>query len=544
MPCDELTSYYTDLLAGSYRCLDRLVLNANFAPCYSAGGFRWWWRQLHHGSDEELDDAHLMRMAGHFGRRVRGWAKAHRVPVIDCHREEDKHEVAEEYLKNHPEVVGGLFLILVGRAVATVWTVHRSRGGVILNLEAKPRYINHYSFHIMDPHWGHVTIKMSGHPPFGAQIMLNGHEYVACRAKKLGIPFTKEGNCFTLVSRPADLAKVADTLSEARTTGRLRQVCERWIYTSCLCFALDLRDQQRSGFRYQYSIYQVEYSRNLLFHVGGQMEQIFQGLIDRTRARLNIKNLKTIFGFKGRPHRDRKGKPPRLEAVVETPRYDLTIFKLHFGKLTLKAYTKGEHVLRFEAIAHNTKELRCGRILDRFPQVVLRLRQILQQFLSNLYYMDATFVSDETLDQIGNTRVGGIDLNKVRTRAVLSAILSLACCPDGFTAGHLADRVRSTSPIAACNYDARRAAYDIKKFRGKGLVSKLANSRRYTLPPQAVRTIAALVILREKLLRPILAAVHKPRNSHPPKNCTSIDQHYENLRQDMFTLMQDLRIAA
>ena len=64
MPCDELTSYYTDLLDGSYSCLDRLVLNANFAPCYSAGGFRWWWRQLHNGSDEELDDAHLMRMAG------------------------------------------------------------------------------------------------------------------------------------------------------------------------------------------------------------------------------------------------------------------------------------------------------------------------------------------------------------------------------------------------------------------------------------------------------------------------------------------------
>lgn len=280
------------------------------------------------------------------------------------------------------------------------------------------------------------------------------------------------------------------------------------------------------------------------------MEQIFQGLIDRTRARLNVQNLKTIFGFKGRPHRDRKGKPPRLEAVVETPSYDLTIFKLHFGKLTLKAYTKGEHVLRFEAIAHNTKELRCGRLLDRFPHIVLRLRQILQQFLSNLYYMDATFVSDETLDQlptpsqIGKTRVGGIDLNKPRTRAVLSAMLSLACCPDGFTAGHLADRVRSTSRMADSNYDVRRAAYDIRKFRGKGLVSKLPNSHRYAIPQQAVRTIAALVIVREKLLRPILAAVHKTRNSHQPKNCTSIDQHYENLRRDMFILMQDLRITA
>jgi hypothetical protein len=40
-------------------------------------------------------------------------------------------------------------------------------------------YVNHYSFHILDAEWGHITIKISGHPPFPAQIMLNGHEYVA-----------------------------------------------------------------------------------------------------------------------------------------------------------------------------------------------------------------------------------------------------------------------------------------------------------------------------------------------------------------------------
>ena len=109
--------------------------------------------------------------------------------------------------------------------------VKRSHSGLIQNLEPKLRYVNHYSFHILDPDWGHLTIKMSGHPPFGAQIMLNGHEYVACQARKEQIRFTKEGNCFTMISPPADLAKVADTLSEAPTIGRLRQVCERWIYT-------------------------------------------------------------------------------------------------------------------------------------------------------------------------------------------------------------------------------------------------------------------------------------------------------------------------
>jgi hypothetical protein len=265
MITDELSNYYADFLDGSYNCVDRVVLNAYFGMGHSPGGFRSWWRQLHNGSEEELDNMHLMRMAGRFSRRVRGYAKAHGIPVIECSSEERKHKIAEEHLKNNPP--RGVFLILVGRAMAIRWEVKRSGRGVIRNLEAKQVFINHYSFHIMDAEWGHITIKMSGHPPFATQIILNGHEYVACQSQKAAIPFTKEGNCFTVIPKPTELAKVADTLSESRTIGRLSQVCEAWIYSACLCFGLDL--QQRSGFRYQYAVYQVEYSRNLIFRRGG-----------------------------------------------------------------------------------------------------------------------------------------------------------------------------------------------------------------------------------------------------------------------------------
>lgn len=253
----------------------------------------------------------------------------------------------------------GLFLILVSRAVAPVWKVRRSKKGKRRELVQQKPHVKHYSFHILDREWGHMTIKMPGHPPFGTQIILNGHEYVACQAQQDGISFTKEGNCFTHISDAAGLGRVADTLSAPPALGRLNHVCERWIYT-CLSLALDSQEQAASEFRYQYSIYQAEYSQNLLFRVGGQMGQVFQGLIDRTRACLNVKHLKTIFGAKARPHRDRKGKTPEVGVAVETPTYDLTIFKLHFGKLTLKGYTKGERVLRFEAHVHNTRELGCG----------------------------------------------------------------------------------------------------------------------------------------------------------------------------------------
>ena len=78
---DQLSALYSDLLEGSCDCVDRIVLNAYFGMGQTGGGFRTWWRQLN-GSDENLDDNHLIRMAGRFSRRLRLWAEANKIPAV------------------------------------------------------------------------------------------------------------------------------------------------------------------------------------------------------------------------------------------------------------------------------------------------------------------------------------------------------------------------------------------------------------------------------------------------------------------------------
>jgi hypothetical protein len=538
---DRLSILYQDLLSASYDCVDRIVLNAYFRMGHNPGGFRLWWRALT-GSDETLANTYLMRMAGRFSRRVRGYAKAHAIPVIDCSAGQRKHDLAEEYLAK-TTLTQGLFLVLVGRAQAPVWDVNAKH-----HIERKKPmpYVNHYSFHILDPDWGHLTIKISGHPPFPAQVILNGHEYVACRARKAGLNFTKEGNCFTTISDAAGLAKIADTLSEPWAIGRLSQVCERWIY-SCLCFALDFDEQKRSGFRYQYSSYQIEYSRNLVFEVGGHLDQVFQALIDRSRAPLDLTSIRTILGCRRRPrYRRRAKRSAEWEVSVEKPAYDLTIFKLHCGKLTLKIYSKGERVLRIEAVAHNTRELNCGRALDKFPEVVSRLKGVLERFADALSCIDQCFIADDMLEQlpaasqVGKTVVGGIDLNKTRMRAVVEAVIALSTSPNGFAASDIAARVQARCP----SYGPRHAAYDLKKLRGKDIVCRIGHTRRYQPLTSGLRAITALVVLRNKALKPLLAAarpLHPTRGGLNPK---PIDAHYHALRFAMQGIFHELGIAA
>ncbi len=438
-------------------------------------------------------------------------------------------------------------MILVARAPATTWDVQRSQGGVIRNLAKKPTYVNHYSFHVMDPAWGHVTIKMSGHPPFGAQVILNGHEHVAALGRQAGIGFRKEGNCFTEISDPAGLAQVADTLSHRSAIGRLGQVCDRWIYTACLCFGLDLAEQESSRFVYDYSIYQVEYSRNLLFASGAQMDRVFDAMLDRTRSRLDVPKLRTLFGAKKRPRTPHSDLSPRVAAVIETPPYGLTIFKVHFGALTLKGYSKGEHVLRFEAVCHNTKALHLGRVLDRFPDIVTRLAAMVDRFCTTIDCLDVSFLPDGILDRlpqpstIGRTRVGGIDLDKPRTRTALKAVTALAASPQGFTVADVVAKVHAMT--GRDTYTIRQAAYDLRKLRGHDLVVKPGHARRHHVPPQAARTITALIVLRQEVIGPILAGVRVPRRGRPPTHWTTVDRDYEALRVGMHKLFHDLAIT-
>ena len=545
---DSLSDRYAELLTGSYDCVDRIVLNAFFRMGHSPGGFRVWWRALT-GSEETLDNTHLMRMAGRFSRRIHGYAKANGIPVVHCPAGERKHELAEEYLAK-TNITQGLFLILVGRAQAPVWDVS-------VNHHIEPKkpmpYVNHYSFHILDPEWGHITIKISGHPPFPAQVILNGHEYVACQARKAGISFTKEGNCFTQISDAAGLAKIADTLSGQQAIGRLNQACERWIYTTCLCFALELEEQKRSGFRYQYSNYQVEYSRNLIFEIGGHMDQVFQALIDRSRVPLDLETIKTILGYQRRPrYRQRKSKSAQWEVAVEKATYDLTILKLHCGKLTLKIYTKGERVLRIEVVVHNTQELQCGRSLEKFPRIVVQAKEILERFMNALSCIDQCFVADSMLEElptpsrVGTTKVGGIDLNKPRMRWVVEAVIALclSLSPHGFTASELARQVRVLSNQGESEYGARRAAYDLKKLRGKEIVRRIGQTRRYQSTSSGLKAMVALVVLRNKAIKPLLAAAQDLRPSRGAQNPGPLDRNYEIIRTAMQVVFQELGLAA
>jgi hypothetical protein len=259
---------------------------------------------------------------------------------------------------------------------------------------------------------------------------------------------------------------------------------------------------------------------------------------------LDLKTVKTIFGIRHRSRRRRQAR--RNEVVIERPSYDLTVFKVHFGKLTLKVHTKGERVLRIEAIVHNTAELRCGKLLERFPRIVDTLAELLERFLQTVRGIEAPFVADNTLDELaapghlGTARIGGIDLNRPRLRALLAAVVALSASAEPFTSSGLAVRVGEAVRLP---YSARQAAYDLRQLRAKALVVRVPRRVGYRATPDGLRIMAALLVLRDKVIRPILAGVLHPRPGRPRKR-SALEEHYHRLQQAMGSLLAELGIAA
>jgi len=217
---------------------------------------------------------------------------------------------------------------------------------------------------------------------------------------------------------------------------------------------------------------------------------------------------------------------------------------------SIKTFSVTDLANRIEAIAHNIRELHCRRLLENFPTIVGRLKGMLERFMQALSCIDQCFIGDEMLEclpfaaRVGKTTVGGIDLNKPRLRHVTEAVIVLSASADGFTASALAEQVRTVSHQSTAAYGPWQAAYDLKKLRGKQIVQRIGSTRRYEAIPSGLRAITALLVLRDKAIKPLLAAAQEITPTRGGQNPRAIDRHYQDLRLAMKSVFYELGIAA
>lgn len=112
--------------------------------------------------------------------------------------------------------------------------------------------------------------------------------------------------------------------------------------------------------------------------------------------------------------------------------------------------------------------------------------QQIKTLMDNLCYTHVSLLKDGSFEQLtnpsqkGKQRLAGVDINKRRNLAIMECVLALAIKPNGYTAKDIATLMKEKlNKKEATVYSSVKAAYDIKKLRGKGLVEKIGKSRKY-----------------------------------------------------------------
>jgi hypothetical protein len=129
-------------------------------------------------------------------------------------------------------------------------------------------------------------------------------------------------------------------------------------------------------------------------------------------------------------------------------------------------------------------------------------------------------------------------------RGLLEALIALSASPNGFTASQVAARVCALTKQSPSLYGPRHAAYDLKKLRGKHIIRRIGHTRRYEPLLTGLRAMTALLVLRDKAIKPLLAAAQPLRPTRGAHNPKPIDLHYDAIQAAMRGLFHELGIAA
>jgi hypothetical protein len=246
-------------VAFTYRSIDRLLLNAYIPTLQTPGAVARFLRDVH--GTPILSPVVFKRLTDRFVAAVERLAAEHRIPVLRPHGRVRPGAVAQPALQRAARANRwGVVAIVVHQESARVFTSYHA-GGRASHFRVKEdrRLVNHYYFYLRDREYGDGFVRISSYLPFQTRIWLNGHGYLAAELRRRQIAVQTMDNCVVEVADPAALAQAAQ-----RVDARLvEQIARRW-----LAWVPDpLTPAERGhGYPTHLSIYQAEFSDNVIFH--------------------------------------------------------------------------------------------------------------------------------------------------------------------------------------------------------------------------------------------------------------------------------------
>ena len=392
-----------------------------------------------------------------------------------------------------------------------------------------------------------MFVRMCPYFPFSARVCLNQHHWLAIRMSEEGIDFQQSTNALLKCSNPPRLQELADSL----TARDLLQCGQKWL----AAFTPFITDQERrqAGCQHRLFFAQVEYCVNLIFHRRAAVEEITQRLLDLNRNIGQPKKITTIFGRK--VTKEYKGK---LQSVIEDLDLPNPVIRSHYGHGFAKQYVRDDRLLRTEPATNNVYDYGVNKDVENLSRLRERMSAIIDNYHNVQQDVMETFIDRGQLLKLAaptilsnGRRIPGLKLDHPRQLAVMHALVRFANVAAGghFTTIDLYAPALHALGKTEAEYSLASFRYDLSKLRAKGLVERIAHSRRYRLIGRGYSICVAFLKLFEKIYAPLTAGLLAPfrgdRFLAEEKRC-ELDRLYQRVCDDLDSLLRavGLTVAA
>ena len=516
------------------KCVDRLYLNGYVPRLQSEGGVVAFLRQA--GGRVVPSPAIFGEITTSFRERLRAWCEDRKIPWIEFRKGERKDDVVQRY-RDRFTAPAGVVLVGVAQERASGWAPRKTQRGrwVHFSWQRKSICVNHYYIYVIDREWGPAFIKVCGYAPYALKLCLNGHEWAKRQAQRRRLRVTAPDNGFLACASPVALQAICDRLGEAE----IDAFFERWLRQ----LPLPLTAAHRAaGFGYRLSILQMEVSRTQVFDRPARGREFFEEVVRDHVDLGRPSRLQLLF-----PRKITRATPGRFSTRIVTQGV-IPSLHLEYKRCHIKQYFKEERALRTETTFNDTYDFGVGRGLKNFRYLRtlgqhINTRLLETEQVAHDCGLAAAQLADLVLpSQTADGQLApALRFGQPRVTALLGAVCSFACTPEGVTSGRLRPVVAQLLGGAAAPYTARQMGYDLRRLTRKGLLRRVPGKLCYTVTPFGRRVALFLTKVHARVFRPGLQALdeHVAAQVLPP-----LRQAFAALDAATDSLIKEARLAA
>jgi hypothetical protein len=500
-----LTERYADQIAGVISCFDRIVIMGTLPGVCYAEGMATYLRI--HGIRlfdyprfaEPLRDevrANAERLAAEQGLGIEF------IRSTGAFRKEDRVQAVLAERGRAPGLVH-IFSAMEPCAAFMPW---HDKGSGRTTLRYKDGKCLHYYFYFLDPEFGLCYLRVPTWAPFRLQFYCNGHSWLAGQLQQAGIAAEPLDNTFRTLADPAR----AQALADAFPVERLHRLLDAAATRYCPVLA-------RFEVTYHWSILQVEYATDLIFHRQADLHPLYDALVRTAVHAVKADQVATFLGHKLTGHfQDELGNDfhTRIEG---------TRLKHHMGPVSLKLYDKQGLVLRIETTVNDVSFFRHHRTVEHrdgtkeiklapMQKTIYSLPALRELLLAaNRRYL--AFLSDLD-DPSAGVRQAERLAEPVRAddRSYRGFNLLSAADLDLFVAltrgeGQISGLRNATLRRHLPGLSGAQVSRLLKRLHVHGLIRKIGHTYKYYLTASGQRVILTALRLRELVVVPSLAGM-------------------------------------